>query len=64
MKQKIKNFFMFFALIKRDLIVTKWPYKEELIKNTIGVVFFAIFFGLFISFSDILLSKFYNLIVF
>jgi preprotein translocase SecE subunit len=63
-KNKLKSTFDFFANIKRDLIVTVWPDKNEMIKTTIFVIFFAILFGAFISLSDIILSKFYNLVVF
>lgn len=63
-KNSIKKTFDFFSNIKRDLIITVWPSKNEMTNTAFIVIFFAIMFGVFIAVSDIILSKLYNLIIF
>lgn len=60
----IKKTFTFFSEIKRDLKVTKWASKDELLSTSLITIVFAFLFGTLIFFFDVFLSKMYNLIVF
>lgn len=52
----MKKIAKFFASVRKEMAKVKWPSKKEMITYSIATLSFIIFFGLFYTLTDLIIS--------
>lgn len=52
----MKKIAKFFASVKKEMAKVKWPNKEDMITYSVATISFIVFFGLFYSLTDLIIS--------
>lgn len=52
----MKKIGKFFASVRKELDKVKWPSKKDMITYSIATISFIVFFGLFYTLTDLIIS--------
>ena len=55
-EKKKKKIAKFFASVKKEMAKVKWPNKKDMITYSVATISFIVFFGLFYSLTDLIIS--------
>ena len=52
----MKKIAKFFASVRKEMAKVKWPSKKEMVTYSLATISFIVFFGLFYTLTDLIIS--------
>lgn len=52
----MKKIAKFFASVRKEMAKVKWPSKKEMVTYCLATISFIVFFGLFYTLTDLIIS--------